>query len=88
MHWERRRDLEGGKEIGVWLLVDDEGAVDTELYVESHEYRGDDFDVYTAAPDGDWTHEGEFETRRAAFEHALNLIESSPHDPGERSLDC
>ena len=44
MHWRRRRDLEGGKELGVWLLLD-EDAVDTELYVESHRYRGGDFDV-------------------------------------------
>lgn len=86
MHWERRRDLEGGKEMGVWLLVDDEGTVETELYVESHEYRGGDFDVYTASPDGEWTHEGEFDTSREAFERALNLLESSPH-PREESLE-
>lgn len=79
MQWERRRDLEGGKELGVWLLVDDEGTVDTELYVESHEYRGGDFDVYTATPEGEWNDEGEFETPGAAFERALDIIESSPH---------
>lgn len=79
MHWERRRDLEGGKELGVWLLVDEDGSVDRELYVESHEYRGGEFDVYTAVPDGEWTHEGEFETSREAFERALHVIDSGPH---------
>ena len=79
MHWERRRDLEGGKELGVWLLVDSDGAVERELYVESHEYRGGNFDVYSATPDGDWEHEGEFETQRDAFERALGIIEAGPH---------
>jgi hypothetical protein len=78
MHWERRRDLEGGKEIGVWLLVDDDGGVDRELYVENHEYRGGDFDVYTMADD-EWTHEGEFETSDEAFSRALDLLDESSH---------
>lgn len=86
MRWERRRDLEGGKELGVWLLVDADGTVDTELYVESHEYRGGDFDVYTAGPDGEWNHEGEFETQREAFDRALRVIESSPH-PRDSTLE-
>lgn len=79
MHWERRRDLEGGKELGVWLLVDDDGGVDTELYVESHQYRGGGFDVYAATPDGDWDHQGEFDTQEAAFEEAIDVVESSGH---------
>ncbi|ELY85211.1 hypothetical protein [Natrinema altunense] len=78
MHWTRRRDLEGGKELGIWLLVDD-GTVEKELYVESHEYRGGGFDVYTAIPDGEWTHEGEFEDAAAAVERALDVIDESPH---------
>lgn len=78
MHWQRRRDLEGGKELGVWLLLDD-GTVDEELYVESHEYRGEDFDVYTASPDGDWDHKGTFETAPVAFEAALDYIADSPY---------
>ena len=86
MQWIRRRDLEGGKEQGVWLLVDDAGTVERELYVESHEYRGGQFDVYTADPEDEWTHEGEFETSREAFERALELIESSPH-PLESSAE-
>lgn len=84
VHWERRRDLEGGKELGVWLLVDDEGAVDAELYVESHEYRGGGFDVYTATPDDEWTHVGEFGTREAAFDRALAFLEASDHPIGRR----
>ncbi len=47
MEWHRRRDLEGGKELGVWLCQDETGTITEELYVESHEYRGDDFDTYT-----------------------------------------
>lgn len=80
MHWVRRRDLEGGKELGVWLLVDDDGAVDTELYVESHRYRGGDFDVYTATPAGEWEHLGEFETQADAFDRAQQVIDESPHE--------
>jgi len=86
MRWERRRDLEGGKELGIWLLVDDDGGVDTELYVESHEYRGGEFDVYTATPEGDWSHEGEFGDRSAAFDRALEVMASSPH-PRNRDED-
>ncbi|WP_135852856.1 hypothetical protein [Halorussus salinus] len=78
MQWHRRRDLEGGKELGVWLLVADDGSVERELYVESHEYRGGDFDVYTTADD-EWTHEGEFETSEEAFARAQALLESSSH---------
>ena len=78
MRWQRRRDLEGGKELGVWLLLDD-GEVDTELYVESHEYRGGDFDVYTATPDGEWTHLGAFETAFGAFDAARDHIRESAH---------
>lgn len=80
MRWNRRRDLEGGKELGVWLLVDDAGGVDRELYVESHEYRGGGFDVYTATPDGEWTNEGEFETVEAAFDRAFDVLSESPHE--------
>ncbi|PSQ38250.1 hypothetical protein BRD13_07455 [Halobacteriales archaeon SW_5_70_135] len=79
MHWMRRRDLEGGKELGVWLLVDpDDGAVEAELYVESHEYRGGAFDVYTYTEATDWQHRGEFETAEAAFEDAVAYLEA--HD--------
>ena len=76
VQWERRRDLEGGKELGVWLLVDD-GTVERELYVESHEYRGGAFDVYTATPDGEWCHEGTFERVTGAFDAATTYLETS-----------
>lgn len=82
MHWKRRRDLEGGKELGVWLLVDD-GDVESELYVESHEYRGGAFDVYTATPDGEWTHEGTYDAVDDAFEAALDYIEESDYPAQE-----
>ncbi|AQL42936.1 hypothetical protein BV210_09500 [Halorientalis sp. IM1011] len=74
-HWQRRRDLEGGKELGIWLLIDG-GAVERELYVESHEYRGGAFDVFTYA-DGDWIHEGEFETATDAFAAAGQALAES-----------
>ena len=76
MHWQRRRDLEGGKELGVWMLLDD-GAVENELYVESHEYRGGDFDVYTVSPEGEWEHRGTFDTADTAFDAALAYIDES-----------
>lgn len=76
MHWRRRRDLEGGKELGVWLLLDD-GEVTEELYVESHEYRGGDFDVYTSSPDGEWDNKGTFDTAHDAFDAALTYIDES-----------
>jgi hypothetical protein len=84
MQWKRRRDLEGGKELGVWLLVDDEGRVERELYVESHEYRGEGFDVYTATPAGEWTHEGAYDAVDAAFDRALALVAESGHPTDDR----
>ena len=80
MHWKRRRDLEGGKAIGIWPRLDDDNEVEDALYVESHAYRGGEFDVYTATPDGDWTHLGEFGTVDAAFTRALDFIEASDHE--------
>lgn len=79
MNWVRRRDLEGGKELGVWLLVESDGTVETELYVESHRYRGEDYDVYTATPDGEWSHKGSFDDQQTAFDQALDVIETSPY---------
>jgi hypothetical protein len=58
------------------LLLDD-GTVKRELYVESHEYRGGDFDVYTASSDGEWEHNGTFDTADDAFDAALAQIEES-----------
>jgi hypothetical protein len=79
MQWERRRDLEGGKELGVWLLVSDAGDVERELYVESHQYRGEGFDVYTATPAGEWTHQGAYDAVESAFDRALALLDESGH---------
>ncbi|RXK50577.1 hypothetical protein [Halorientalis pallida] len=76
-HWQRRRDLEGGKELGVWLLTDGR-SVERELYVESHEYRGGAIDLYTYA-DGDWIHEGEFEAVTDAFAAARRALEKSDY---------
>lgn len=76
MHWRRRRDLEGGKELGVWLCLED-GTVTEELYVESHEYRGGDLDVYVASPEGEWQHRGTFETTREAFDAAIDYIDET-----------
>jgi hypothetical protein len=84
VQWERRRDLEGGKELGVWLLVDGD-AVERELYVESHEYRGGAFDVYTATPDGEWHHEGTFETVTGAFDAAEAYLDESEFPQRVRS---
>jgi hypothetical protein len=84
MHWQRRRDLEGGKELGVWLLQDD-GTVEEELYVESHEYRGGDFDVYVATPDGEWDHRGTFEAIGDAFDAALAYLTDSEFPVAEPS---
>ncbi len=81
MYWQRRRDLEGGKELGIWLLLAD-GTVEEELYVESHEYRGGDFDVYTATPDGEWDHKGTFGTAADAFDAALEYVEGSDFPVG------
>lgn len=78
MRWHRRRDLEGGKELGIWLCTDGDRVVE-ELYVESHEYRGGDFDVYTASPDDEWNHLGTFETADAAFDAALAFLDESGH---------
>jgi len=36
MKWHRRRDLEGGKELGVWLCRDDTGAVTEENSMLNH----------------------------------------------------
>lgn len=67
MKWNRRKDLEGGKELGIWLRKNDYNEVIEELYVETHKYRGGNFDVYTATPSGEWTHLDEKEDVNEAF---------------------
>lgn len=46
--------------------------------MESHEYRGGDFDVYTTSPEEEWEHTGTFETAPEAFDAALRYIKESP----------
>jgi hypothetical protein len=77
MKWIRRKDLEGGKELGIWLKLKQEEDVVEELYVETHEYRGGNFDVYTATPSGEWTHLSEEQDVREAFEVAEQYIQDS-----------
>lgn len=76
MKWLRRKDLEGGKELGIWLKLDQDEVV-KELYVETHEYRGGYFDVYTATPEGEWTHLSEEKDVQKAFEVAEEYIQDS-----------
>lgn len=77
MKWIRRKDLEGGKELGIWLKLNGDEEVVEELYVETHEYRGGDFDVYTATPDGEWTHLSNEKDVRTSFEVAEKYIKNS-----------
>ncbi len=65
--WTRRRDLEGGKELCVWLS----DTSDTELYVESHRYRGGDYDAYTTDAEDNWNHLGEYEDVTEAIDAAV-----------------
>lgn len=66
--WERRRDLEGGKQAGVWL----ERAGSRELYVENLGYKDGGWVVwlYDDATD-EWTDLGQYEGSGPAFERAL-----------------
>lgn len=79
MYWKRRRDLEGGKELGIWLLCTEDGDVDTELYVESHEYRGGAFDVFTYSDGDGWVHKGTFDSASEAFDHAADVLAESEY---------
>jgi hypothetical protein len=74
MKWIRRKDLEGGKELGIWLKQNQQHEVVKELYVETHEYRGGNFDVYTATPSGEWTHLSEEQNVGEAFGVAEQYI--------------
>lgn len=65
--WTRRRDLEGGKELCIWLS----DTSDAELYVESHRYRGSDYNVYTTDAEDNWEHIGEYTEVTEAIDAAL-----------------
>ncbi len=69
--WTRRRDLEGGKQAGVWLEI--EGH--RELYVEDLGYKNGGWVVwlYDDATD-EWIDLGSYEEPRAAFERALGWM--------------
>jgi len=69
--WERRRDLEGGKQAGVWLERD--GT--RELYVEDLSYKNGGWVVwlYDDATD-EWTDLGGYEEGSPAFERALGWM--------------
>jgi|APHM01.1.fsa_nt_gi hypothetical protein len=71
MDWNRRRDLEGGKEIGIWI-----GTDNRELYVEDLTYRGDGYSVYIYNPGTDaWDQRLSTEDREQAFETAVEITQ-------------
>lgn len=78
-YWERRRDLEGGKQLGIWLLKDGSGTVQKELVVETHEYRGGMFDVHIVV-DAEWDKFGDFKTADEAFTEATQILVESDHE--------
>jgi hypothetical protein len=65
--WTRRRDLEGGKELCVWLS----DTSDKELYVESHRYRGGNYDAYVTDAEDNWNHLGEYDDGTDAINKAI-----------------
>jgi hypothetical protein len=71
MEWNRRRDLEGGKELGIWI-----GSDDRELYVEDLTYRDDGYSVYIYNPEtDDWDQRLSTEDREEAFKTAVNITQ-------------
>ena len=69
MEWNRRRDLEGGKELGIWINNDGR-----ELYVEGLTYRGDGYSVYIYNPETDaWDQRLSTEDREEAFKTAVEI---------------
>lgn len=70
--WSRRRDLEGGKQAGVWLEAD--GS--RELYVEDLGYKDQGWVVWLYDDAGDeWTHLGDYDGPDPAFGRALEWLE-------------
>ncbi|WP_440008500.1 hypothetical protein [Halomicrococcus sp. SG-WS-1] len=71
--WRRREDLEGGKQIRVWLGEDD----DVELYVENLTYRDEGYAVYQYDVSADeWTTVAETDSKADAVERAIEWAES------------
>jgi hypothetical protein len=72
MEWNRRRDLEGGKELGIWI-----GSDDRELYVEDLTYRDDGYSVYIYNLEtDDWDQRLSTEDREEAFKTAVEITQS------------
>lgn len=78
-YWERRRDLEGGKQLGIWLLKDCDEVVHKELVVETHEYRNGMFDVHEVI-DAEWEKLGDFKTANDAFAEAKRALSESTYE--------
>ncbi|MFC7154617.1 hypothetical protein ACFQPA_04000 [Halomarina halobia] len=75
--WTRRRDLEGGKQVCIWL--EEEGS--RELYVEDQRYKGEPHAVwlYDDATD-EWTDLGTFDEVEAAVDRAMEWATAEADD--------
>lgn len=87
MRWHRRRDLEGGREIGIWILESSEG-VNKEITIRSHAYRGEPFKLYETDPkDSIRIKIGEYETAREAFERTREYLANTSHDVHDQKFE-
>ena len=69
--WRRREDLEGGKQVRIWLR--DDGI--EELYVENLTYRDEGYAVYVYDVDDDeWETIAETDSRADAVEKATEWV--------------
>lgn len=67
--WRRREDLEGGKQIRIWLSEDER----EELYVENLTYRNEGYAVYVYDVESDeWKAVTQTESRADAVERATD----------------
>ncbi|WP_458206590.1 hypothetical protein [Haladaptatus sp. NG-SE-30] len=70
--WRRREDLEGGKQIRIWLSEDES----EELYVENLTYRDEGYAVYSYdVSEDEWDTITETESRADAVEQATDWAE-------------
>lgn len=78
--WHRRRDLEGGREIGIWILESGKEIID-EVVIKSYSYRGGYFVLYTIDNSESLRIKlGEYKTARSAFDEAINYICSTEYE--------
>lgn len=71
--WRRREDLEGGKQIRIWLSDDE----DRELYVENLTYRDSGYAVYAYdVSEDEWDTVTETDSRAEAVEAATEWATS------------